>query len=87
MDDAHRAMLQVRLVKATYRSELARLSAARIPQRARQETVERLRARCMSLLHDARAVLDGSAPWHPEVLAALDAAAEEIREPPRGMTG
>jgi len=78
MDDAARVRLQIRAVITVYRAEIARLKAWKPSGETSEKYAKSLRARCIDILDAARAELDGSAPWHPDVLTELANARAEI---------
>jgi hypothetical protein len=74
MDDSVRARLQIRAVLVVYRRERARRTDS--PDAVTDFSL--LRGRCLQLLDDARATLNGKAPWHADVLAELEGARAEV---------
>jgi len=78
MDDAARVRLQIRAVITVYRAEMSRLKAWKPSGETSEKYAKSLRARCIDILDAARAELDGSAPWHPDVLTELANARAEI---------
>jgi len=79
MDEAARVRLQIRAVITVYRAEMSRLKAWQPSGETSEEYAKSLRSRCIDILDAARALLDGSAPWHPDVIAELEQARAEIR--------
>lgn len=78
MHSPERARLQIGIVVAVYRAETKRLRAMRLPEDERNRRLGDLRVASMAILANARAVLDGQAPWHREILVELDAARDEV---------
>jgi hypothetical protein len=76
MDTPARARMQIRAVRVVWEVEARRWSG--LPPDHRGEHLGQLRDRCLEVLADARAVLDGQAPWHADVLRELDAVRSEI---------
>ncbi len=79
MDEAARVRLQIRAVLTVYRAEMSRLKAWQPSGETSEQYATSLRARCVEILDAARAQLDGSAPWHPDVITELAQARAEIR--------
>ena len=77
MDEAARARLQIRAVMVVFRAEMAH-PRTDVADESRQRFKAQLRRRSLELLDNARAKLDGQAPWHPEVLAELLTARAEV---------
>jgi hypothetical protein len=75
--------LQIRIVLAVYRAEFQRLGRVALAAEERDQRLTELRVASLTILDNARAVLDGQAAWHREVLAELDAARSEIVSRPR----
>ena len=77
MDMAALTRMQIRVVLTVFRAEMARLE--RVDPLAASFGVGRLlRVRSMELLDTARARLNGKGSSHPELLAELDLAREEV---------
>jgi hypothetical protein len=73
-----RLVLQVRLVQVIYRSEAARIARRDLPADTREEGLDDLRRRSISVLQNARGQLDGKAIWHADVLRAIGDLEAEI---------
>jgi hypothetical protein len=78
MDEAARVRIQIRAVLIVYRTELGRLKIWHPSGETSEEYLASLRTRCLDILDAARAELDGSAPWHPDLIAELGQARIEI---------
>jgi len=78
MDEAARVRLQIRAVIAVYRAETVRLKTWQPSDETREEYAKSLRMRCLEILDAVRAELDGSAPWHPDLISELAQARAEI---------
>ncbi len=78
MDNADRARLQIRVVTTIYRAELARIERSGLSDGEQAARRDHLRELSFQVLDRARGALDGQAPWHPDVLAELATAREEI---------
>jgi len=77
MDVTARTRLQIRVVLTVFRSEMARLDRVD-PMAASFDAGRLLRIRSIELLDTARARLNGRGFSHPELLAELDSAREEV---------
>lgn len=77
MDVAALTRMQIRVVLTVFRAEMARLDRVD-PMRASFDAGRLLRVRSMELLDTARARLNGKGRSHPELLAELDSAREEV---------
>ncbi len=77
MDMAALTRMQIRVVLTVFRAEMARLERVD-PLAASFEAGRLLRVRSMELLDTARARLNGNGSSHPELLAELDSAREEV---------
>ncbi|MGI8871352.1 MAG: hypothetical protein ACR2KI_01960 [Candidatus Limnocylindria bacterium] len=78
MNSPERARLQIGIVVAVYRAETRRLHAMRLDAAERDRRLTELRVASMTILDNARAVLDGQAAWHRDILVELDAARAEV---------
>jgi hypothetical protein len=78
MDSPERARLQIRAVHSVFGFEAARLARSGKSVDERREALESLRLRSLEILTNARAMLDGQAAWHVDVLRELDAVRAEI---------
>lgn len=87
MDNAERARLQIRVVTTIYRAELERIERSGLPDGEQAARRDQLREVSFQVLDRARGVLDGQAPWHPDVLAELATAREEIAAGGPGQVG
>ena len=71
---AKRALLQIRLLLVVYRAERERARR----RGGNPDHVSRVRARCLEILDEVHARLNGPASSNSEVLAELAAARDEI---------
>ncbi|MDP9270405.1 MAG: hypothetical protein M3P14_05445 [Chloroflexota bacterium] len=78
MGEAERVRRQIRVVLVVHRTERERIVAMAARGEARQEDLDGLRARSIEILDTARAQLDGSAAWHPQLLEELAQARMEV---------
>jgi len=77
MDLAALTRMQIRVVLTVFRSEMARLDRVD-PMGASFDAGRLLRTRSIELLDSARARLNGKGFSHPELLAELASAREEV---------
>lgn len=77
MDLAALTRMQIRVVLVVFRAEMARLDSVD-PMRASFDAGRLLRMRSIELLDTARARLNGKGLSHPELLAELASAREEV---------
>jgi hypothetical protein len=77
MDVTTLTRMQIRVVLTVFRAEMARLERVD-PLGASFDAGRLLRIRSMELLENARARLNGRGRSHPELLAELDSAREEV---------
>lgn len=77
MDAMALTRMQIRVVRTVFRSERARLGRL-YPVDAGGDACERLRARSVELLDNARDRLDADGGAHPELVSELDAARVEV---------
>jgi len=77
MDVTKLTRIQIRVVLTVFRAEMGRLERID-PMGASFDAGRLLRIRSMELLDNARARLNGGGSRHPELLAELDSAREEV---------
>jgi hypothetical protein len=77
MDRVALTRMQIRAVLTVFRSEGERLRR-RHPEDDGADALERLRARSIELLENARQDLDGESAENVDVVTELDAAREEV---------
>ena len=77
MDLTTLTRMQIRVVLTVFRAEMTRLERVD-PLGASFDAGRLLRIRSMDLLENARARLNGRGSSHPELLAELDSAREEV---------
>lgn len=77
MDVTALTRMQIRVVLTVFRAEMARLDGVD-PLGASFDAGRLLRVRSIELLDNARARLNGRGSGHPELLAELDSAREEV---------
>ena len=72
-----RLRLQIRVVQVVFRAESFKLFRI-ADEAARREALTSLRDRSLAVLAAVRTELDGTAPWHQGVTAALDELSREM---------
>ena len=78
MDEAARVRLQIRVVLVVFRGEMARMDRWNRSPATRKNFTKALKSRSFQVLDAARALLNGEAPEHPDLVSEIDEAGAEV---------
>jgi len=78
VDLAARVRLQIRVVLVVFRSEIGRVDLWNLSLANRKDFTQALKSRSLQVLESARAMLNGTAPEHPDLVREIDDARAEV---------
>ena len=78
VDEAARVRLQIRVVLVVFRGEMARMDRWNRSPATRKNFTKALKSRSFQVLDAARALLNGEAPEHPDLVSEIDEARAEV---------